>query len=68
MSEDKKVAIVTGASRGIGKACALELAKDGYTVLNHQNLMSATKRKYRQQLMEFLQNSAELMSLLTMPE
>ena len=33
MSEDKKVAIVTGASRGIGKACALELAKDGYTVI-----------------------------------
>ena len=23
MSEDKKVAVITGASRGIGKACAL---------------------------------------------
>jgi len=30
---DKKVAIVTGASRGIGKATALELARAGYTVI-----------------------------------
>lgn len=29
---DKKVAIVTGGLQGIGKACALKLAKEGYSI------------------------------------
>ena len=36
MTEEKKV-LVTGASRGIGRAIALEVSKAGYTVTAHYN-------------------------------
>ena len=32
MTQQNKVAIVTGAARGIGKACALDLARSGYDI------------------------------------
>ncbi len=44
---DKKVALVTGGSRGIGRATCIELAKVGYTVLinYHENLEAAEETR-----------------------
>jgi len=41
---DNKSAIITGASRGIGKAIAIQLAKDGYNVaISYQNSGESAK-------------------------
>ncbi len=37
MAAEQSIAVVTGASRGIGRAIALRLAKDGYTVIINYN-------------------------------
>jgi 3-oxoacyl-[acyl-carrier protein] reductase len=39
--EERKIAIVTGASRGIGRATAVELAKTGYYVVINYNSSEA---------------------------
>ncbi len=45
----KKVAIVTGASKGIGKACAVRLAKDGMTVVvNYSSSDEAARETVRE--------------------
>ncbi|WLD56673.1 3-oxoacyl-ACP reductase FabG [Salinispirillum sp. LH 10-3-1] len=44
MSEEQKVALVTGASRGIGKAIALELASRGYKVAGTATSDSGAER------------------------
>lgn len=33
MKSEKPVAIITGAARGIGKGCAIELARAGFNLL-----------------------------------
>ena len=46
----EKVAIVTGASRGIGRACAERLAKDGIKVIANYNKSEDKAKKLQEEL------------------
>lgn len=48
--DEKKVAVVTGASRGIGRATAVELAKTGYYVIINFNSNEAAAQETLKQV------------------
>ena len=47
---EKKIIIVTGASRGIGKEIAKTLAKEGHTVIANYNKSEKEAQKLKEEL------------------
>lgn len=56
-----KIALVTGSSKGIGKAIVLQLAKDGYDVVI--NYLSSKDEAYK--LREYIENNYQVRCLAT---
>ncbi len=52
MAAGERIAVVTGASRGIGRAIALRLAKDGYTVIVNYNHSEDKAQEVKAQIEE----------------
>lgn len=50
VSSPKKVALVTGSSRGLGRAMALKLAQDGFAVAVHYGRNEAEAQKVAQEI------------------
>lgn len=46
----KKVAIITGASRGIGRSCAIKLAKEGIHVIAGFNKSESKAKELKEEL------------------
>ncbi len=48
----KKTAVITGASRGIGRAIAIEFARNGYNVLANYNNSEKEAKEVEKMLIE----------------
>ncbi len=46
----QKVAIITGASRGIGRACAIKFAKEGIKVIANYNKSEESAKSLKEEL------------------
>ena len=63
----KKVVLVTGASRGIGKAVAERFAREGYAVALHYNTGKVEAEAAAQKLISAGSHNSRLFKIPSMP-